>query len=63
MPTVFCPERGLLKFSIKIKAHTGHLFLRFYSILPESRDLIGFYCRASMVYNVMRLVLMKNYFS
>ena len=24
---------------------------------PESRDLLGFYCRASIVYNTMRLTL------
>ena len=32
-------------------------FLRFYSILPEIRDLLGFYCRASIVYNIMLLAL------
>ena len=31
--------------------------LRFYSILPESRDLLGFDCRASIVYNIMLLAL------
>ena len=34
-----------------------HLFLRFHSILPESRDWLGFYCRASKVYNIMFLSL------
>ena len=34
-----------------------HLSLRFYFILPESRDLLGFYCRASTVCNVMLLAL------
>ena len=34
-----------------------HLFLRFYSILLESRDLLGFYCRASTVYNITLLAL------
>ena len=28
-----------------------------YFILPESRDLLGFYCRASIVYNIMLLTL------
>ena len=31
------------------------LIFTFYLILPESRDLPDFYCRASMVYNVMFL--------
>ena len=26
-------------------------------ISPESRDLLGFYCRASIVYNIMLLTL------
>ena len=30
---------------------------RFYLISPESRDLLGFYCRASIVYNIMLLTL------
>ena len=34
-----------------------HLSLRFYSILSESRDLLGFYCRDSTVYNIMLLAL------
>ena len=38
-----------------------HLFLRFYSILLESRDLLGFYCRASTVYNIMLLALTLNF--
>ena len=35
-------------------------FLRFYSILPENGDLLGFYCRASIVYNIMLLALRRN---
>ena len=31
------------------------LILTFYLISPESRDLLGFYCRASIVYNIMLL--------
>ena len=30
-------------------------YSRFYLISPESRDLLGFYFRASIVYNVMLL--------
>ena len=33
------------------------LILRFYLILPESRDLPGFYCRASLVYSIMLLAV------
>ena len=33
------------------------LILMFYLISPESRDLLGFYCRASIVYNIMLLTL------
>ena len=29
----------------------------FYLISPESRDLLGFYCRAFIVYNIMLLTL------
>ena len=32
-------------------------FYRFYLISTESKDLLGFYCRASIVYNVMLLTL------
>ena len=28
--------------------------------LPESRDLLDFYCRASIVYNIMLLTLRKK---
>ena len=31
------------------------LILTFYLISPASRDLLGFYCRASIVYNIMLL--------
>ena len=37
-----------------------HLFLRFYSILAESRDLLGFYCRVSIVYNITLLALVST---
>ena len=33
------------------------LTLKFYLILPESRNLLGFYCRACTVYNIMLLAL------
>ena len=33
------------------------LISTFYLISPESRDLQGFYCRASIVYNIMLLTL------
>ena len=32
-------------------------FESFYLISPESRDLLGFYCRASIVYNIILLTL------
>ena len=37
----------------------------FFSILPESGDLPGFYCRASIVYNIMllSLILILNFSS
>ena len=36
---------------------TPHLFLRFHSIIPESTDLLGFYCTSSTVYKIMFLAL------
>ena len=41
------------------------LILRFYSILPESRDLLGFYCWVSIVDNIMHLalILILNFIS
>ena len=35
----------------------AHGFLTFYLISPERRDLLCFYCRASIVYNIMLLTL------
>ena len=32
-----------------------HGFLRFHLISPESRNLLGFYCRAPIVYDIMLL--------
>ena len=34
-----------------------HFKARFYLISPERRDLLGFYCSAFMVYNIMLLTL------
>ena len=31
------------------------LILRFYLTSPESRDLLGFYCKASVVYDIVLL--------
>ena len=30
-----------------------HGFLRFYLISPESRDFLGFHCRAFIVYHII----------
>ena len=35
-------------------------FYRFYLILSESRDLLGFYCGASIVYNIMLNIELKS---
>ena len=35
------------------KPHIFLLFQRFYLISLESRDLLGFYCIASIVYDIM----------
>ena len=44
------------KFSRTLSKRTARKYVS-YSILPESRDLLGFYCRASTIYNIMLLTL------
>ena len=34
--------------------------LTFYLISPESRDFLGFYCRASIAYNIMLLTFIST---